>query len=236
MRRHIVENNMTPPVFQTTGKNILDYGDPSALPVKRRLAWMKDLPTKLPQYADHLYFVGCVVASRTPNTAKAFYNILKHTNENFTTLGENEGCCGYVLIASGLWDEAKQVAHELITKIEKIKVESLVTPCAGCYNTFTRLYPEILDISLPCKTFHSTQFLEKKIKKGEIELGGINQKITYHDPCSLGRHSNEYDAPRNVLKAIPDLELVEMSFNRNKSRCCGGGGGLWTFNHRVSME
>ncbi|MFW9906711.1 MAG: (Fe-S)-binding protein [Candidatus Thorarchaeota archaeon] len=236
MRRHIVENNMTPPVFQATANNILDHGDPSAMPVKRRLAWMNDLSIKLPQYADHLYFIGCVVANRTPNTAKAFYNILNQTNENFTTLGENEGCCGYVLIASGLWDEAEQVALELIKKIEKTKAESVITPCAGCYYTFTRLYPEILEVSLPCKTYHSTQFLEKKIKSGEIELREFNKKVTYHDPCSLGRHSNVYEAPRNVLQAIPDLELIEMAFNKDKSRCCGGGGGLWTFNHQVSMN
>ena len=237
MRRHIVENNMAPQVFHSTAKNILKYGDPSAVPVERRLTWMKDLhTTKLPQHADYLYFVGCVVANRTPNTAKAFFNILDQTHENFTMLGKDEGCCGYVLLATGLWDEAKQVAHEVIKKIENTKAESLITPCAGCYYTFTRLYPEILDVSLPCKIFHSTQFLEKKIKNGEIELRGLDQKITYHDPCSLGRHSNVYDAPRNVLKAIPDLGLVEMSFNRNQSRCCGGGGGLWTFNHQVSMD
>ena len=237
MRRYIVENNMAPQVFHTTANNILEHRDPSAVPVERRLAWTKNVPAiKLPQHADCLYFVGCVVANRTPNTAKAFFNILNHTKDNFTMLGKDEGCCGYVLLASGLWDEAKQVAHELIKRIDKTKAESLITPCAGCYCTFTRLYPEILDVSLPCETFHSTQFLEKKIKNGEIELRGLAQKITYHDPCSLGRHSNVYDAPRNVLKAIPDLELVEMPFNRNKSRCCGGGGGLWTFNHQVSMD
>ncbi|UCG01525.1 MAG: (Fe-S)-binding protein [Candidatus Heimdallarchaeota archaeon] len=236
MRRHIVENNMIPQVFQTTAKNILDHGDPSAVSVKRRLAWMKDLPIKLPLSSDHLYFVGCVVANRTPNTAKTFYNILNHTKINFTTLGKNEGCCGYVLLASGLWDEAKKVAQELIKRIETTKAESVITPCAGCYNTFIKLYPEILDVSLPCKVFHSTQFLEKIIKKGEIELRALDLKVTYHDPCSLGRHSNVFDAPRNVLKAIPDLKLVEMSFIRDKSRCCGGGGGLWTFNHQVSMD
>lgn len=237
MRRHIVENNMAPQVFHSTAKNILDHGDPSAVPVERRLAWIKNLPTtKLPPRADSLYFVGCVVANRTPNTAKAFFNILNQTNENFTMLGKNEGCCGYVLLASGLWEEAEQVAHEMIKKIENTKAESLITPCAGCYYTFTRLYPEILDVSLPCKTFHSTQFLEKKITNKEIELRGLDQMITYHDPCSLGRHSNVFDAPRNVLNSIPDLKLVEMPFNRIKSRCCGGGGGLWTFNHQVSME
>ncbi|MFX1282590.1 MAG: (Fe-S)-binding protein [Promethearchaeota archaeon] len=237
MRRYIAENNMVPEVFNSTAQNILEYGDPSAVPIEQRLAWIKDVQhKKLPQEADLLYFIGCVVANRTPNTAKAFFNILNHTNENFTMLKKDEGCCGYVLLVSGLWDEAKQVAQELIKKIKKTKAESVVTSCAGCYYTFTRLYPEILDISLPCKTYHSTQFLENKIRTGEIELREVDQKVTYHDPCSLGRHSNVYEAPRKVLKSIPDLKLVEMPFNKDKSRCCGGGGGLWSFNHHVSME
>jgi glycolate oxidase len=237
MRRHIVETDMAPQVFHSTAQNILDFGDPSGVSTDRRLAWTKGLnQANVTQTAENLYFVGCVVANRTPKAARSFYAILNYLNENFMMLGKDEGCCGYVLITSGLWDEAKQVAHELIEKVEATNAETLITPCAGCYNTFTRLYPEILDVSLPCKILHSTQFLERKIRYGEIEFRSLNQKITYHDPCSLGRHSNVFDAPRNVLKAIPDLKLVEMPFNRSKSRCCGGGGGLWTYNHQVSMD
>lgn len=237
MRRYIVENNMAPPVFQSTAKNILGHGDPSATPIDRRLAWMKNISvTNLPEKADHLYFVGCMVAYRTPNTAKALFNILTHTNTDFTMLGREEGCCGYVLITSGLWEEAKQVANDLIGRIEKTRADSLITPCAGCYYTFKKLFPEILGVSLPCKVVHSTQFIEKMIENSEIKLGELNQEITYHDPCSLGRHSNVYEAPRNILKAIPGTKLIEMPFNKDQSRCCGGGGGLWTFNYRVSME
>ncbi|MFX1288742.1 MAG: heterodisulfide reductase-related iron-sulfur binding cluster, partial [Promethearchaeota archaeon] len=70
----------------------------------------------------------------------------------------------------------------------------------------------------------------------KIKLKPLKLDVTYHDPCSLGRHSNVYDAPRSVLKAIPYLNLIEMPLNRNRARCCGGGGGLWTFNNQVSLE
>ena len=237
MRRYIVENNMVPLVFRTAAENILKYGDPSAAPVNRRLAWTRNVSSvNLPKKADNLYFIGCMVANRTPNTAKALYNILDRTRINFTMFGKDEGCCGYALLTSGLWDEAKQVANELIMKIEKIKVDSIITPCAGCYYTFTRLYPEILEVELPCDIIHSTQFIENLIIKDGLELNALTTDITYHDPCSLGRHSKVYDPPRNVLNAIPDLNLIEMPFNRDQARCCGGGGGLWTFNHQVSME
>jgi Fe-S oxidoreductase len=78
--------------------------------------------------------------------------------------------------------------------------------------------------------------VESLIKSGKLELKSLNFPVSYHDPCSLGRHSRVFDAPRNVLKAIPDLELVEMPLNRQLARCCGGGGGLWSFNHQVSMN
>ncbi|MFX0150342.1 MAG: (Fe-S)-binding protein [Candidatus Hodarchaeota archaeon] len=237
MRNKINTENLAPKVFHEVATNIFEHGDPSANPVERRLSWLNNVSSvKLPEKADNLYWVGCMVASRTPNTAKAFFNILNRNHVDFTMLGRKEGCCGYVLVSSGLWNEAKRVANELIKKIEEINLENLITPCAGCYYTFTKLYPEILDISLPCEVLHSSQFLEEILKENEVKLKAIPKNITYHDPCSLGRHCGVYEAPRTVLRAIPKLNFNETQFNKKNSRCCGGGGGLWTYNYRVSMD
>ncbi|MFX1252616.1 MAG: (Fe-S)-binding protein [Promethearchaeota archaeon] len=236
-KHYIAEKNLAPQAFQVAAKNIFDYGDPGANSVERRVLWTKKLSNpNIPQKADALYWVGCMVANRNPNTARAFFNVLDRANVDFTMLGEKEGCCGYVLLSSGLWNEAEKVAKEVIEKVEKSKAKTLVTPCSGCYYTFSKLYPEILDLSMPCETLHTSQFLEKMIKNKEIKLKPLDVTVTYHDPCSLGRHSKVYDAPRNVLKAIPHLKLIEMPHNRERARCCGGGGGLWTFKHRVSMD
>jgi len=236
-RRQIAEKGLVPEVFRETAKNIVEIGDPSAVSVERRLSWMKDLSFQpSPRKAEVLYWVGCMVADRTPKTAKAFWKILNHANVNFTTLGEKEGCCGYLLLTTGLWDEAKKAAKETLSKIEKTGIETLVTPCAGCYYTFRKLYPEILDVSLPCEILHSSLFIENLIKNGKLELKSSNLRVSYHDPCSLGRHGGVFDAPRNVLKAIPRLTLVDMPLNRQLARCCGGGGGLWSFNNKVSMD
>lgn len=236
-RRQIAEKGRAPKVFKETAKNIAKTGDPGAVPAERRLAWMKSFPSQhLPRKAEVLYWVGCTVAERTPKTATALLKILNQAKANFTMLKEREGCCGYVLLSTGLWDEAKKVAKEVASKTEKAEVEALVTPCAGCYYTFTKLYPEILGVSLPCEILHSSQFLENLMKNGKLELKNLNSRVTYHDPCSLGRHSGVFDVPRNVLRAIPDLKLVEMPLNRQLARCCGGGGGLWSFNHQVSMS
>ncbi|MFX1567721.1 MAG: (Fe-S)-binding protein [Promethearchaeota archaeon] len=237
IRHLIVEKKLAPQVFQTTAKNIYEHGDPAGIPTNRRLSRVKNFSSlKLPKEANILCWLGCTVATRTPKTAEAFLNILNHSNTEFTMLGSQEGCCGYVLISSGLWEEAKKVAKSTIKRIEKTKAQTLITPCSGCYYTFKRLYPEVLDISIPFEILHTSQFFEKMIKTKEIQLKPLKLNLTYHDPCSLGRHSNVYDPPRNVLKAIPNLNLVEMPFNRDCARCCGGGGGLWTFNNEVSLK
>ncbi|MFX1588153.1 MAG: (Fe-S)-binding protein [Promethearchaeota archaeon] len=237
LRRKIAENKLVPQVFYTAAKNISEHGDPSTITIDRRLLRIKNISSLvLPEIAETLCFLGCTTATRTPKTAEAFINILTRLNLDFTMLGKNEGCCGYILLSTGLWEQAKKVANELIKKIENTRAKTIITPCSGCYYTFTRLYPEILDLNIPCKILHTSQFLEKIIKEKEIKLKPLNLKVTYHDPCSLGRHSKVYDPPRNLLKAIPNLELIEMPLNRNYARCCGGGAGLWTFNNKVSLE
>jgi len=236
-RRHIAGKGVTPDIFNTTAKNIVEAGDPGGVPIKQRLSWMREIPKlRFPERAEVLYWVGCMVATRTPKVAKAVANILSQAKANFTMLGEREGCCGYVLLAAGLWNEAKEAAIELVERVKETNAEVLVTPCAGCYYTFTTLYPKVLDIQMPCEVLHTSQFVERLVKDGALELKGLNVKVTYHDPCSLGRHSIVYDAPRNVLKAVPNLQLFEMPLSRSRARCCGGGGGLWTFNNRISMN
>ena len=178
IRHQIAEKGLAPDIFHEIAKNIMDRGDPGAVSVKRRLSWMKNFSFQSqPEKAEVLYWVGCMVATRTPNTAKAVFNILNRNHVDFTMLGRKEGCCGYVLLSSGLWDEAKKVASEVIQKIEEIKIINLITPCAGCYYTFTKLYPEILGVSLPCKVLHSSQFLEKMISDKELKLQPLSKKV-----------------------------------------------------------
>jgi len=236
--RHIMaKKNLVPQVFHTAANNVFKSGDPGPIPPNRRLSRIKNISElNLPEKADTLCWLGCTVATRTPKTAEAFINILNHINIEFTMLGKKEGCCGYVLISSGLWEEATKVANEVIERIEKTEAKTLITPCSGCYYTFTRLYPEILNVNMPCEILHTSQYIEKMLKEEKLKLKPLNLNVTYHDPCSLGRHCKVYNAPRNVLKAIPDLNLIEMPLNKELARCCGGGGGLWTYNNQVSME
>jgi Fe-S oxidoreductase len=235
-RRRLAEQGQAPDLFTLTAKNILKTGDVAATPTAKRLAWMRNLKVKPKKNAEVLYWVGCVVATRTPNTARAVVKVLDEADVGFTLLGEKEGCCGYVLVTSGLWKEAKNIALNVTERVKETRANVLVTSCAGCYYTFSRLYPEFLDMKMPVEVRHISQFTHNLLKDRQLEPRELNLKVTYHDPCSLGRHGKVFDEPRKVLKAIPKLRLVEMPLNRRRARCCGAGGGLWSFNYQVSLN
>ncbi len=234
-RHMIAEKGLAPQLFMEAARNITKTGDPAASSIQRRLSWMRSDPESSPRKAETLYWVGCMVATRTPRTAVAFQNILRHADVDFTVLAEREGCCGYVLLSTGLWKDARTAAEKVMRNIERTSASVIVTPCAGCYYTFKKLYPRLLNISLPCEVIHTSQFIQTLVREARVELKDLDLAVSYHDPCSLGRHSGVFDAPREVLRAVPSLNYLEMSLSRDRARCCGGGGGLWTFNHQVSM-
>lgn len=237
-RHRLVESQQTPDLFAAAAKNIYEVGDPSGMPPSKRVTWTQQLSRRNPfsSKSDILYWAGCVASTRTPNAVRALANIFDRTQTDLAFLGEKEGCCGYVLIAAGLWDKAKENAAGLIKRVEATGATTIVTPCAGCYYTFTKMYPEILRLELPYQVLHSTQYVERLLKEKRLNLCSLSRKVTYHDPCSLGRHCGVYDSPRNVLSAVPDIEFVEMPLNKNRARCCGAGGGLWSFNNAVAMN
>jgi len=184
--------------------------------------------------AETLVFMGCLPSYLDMKIVPSLVKTLDSAEVDYTTLATKESCCGFPLFLIGS-DEFEPHAEKLMEKIKATGARELVTPCAGCYKTFKTLYPEIE--SLGISIYHTVQYLDKLIREGRLEpKGNRERKITYHDPCDLGRACEIFEEPRNILKNIPGIELVEMSLNRLDARCCGGGGNLQAYHPELARD
>jgi len=190
-----------------------------------RLKW---LPSHIKQSPDAklAYFVGCTSSYREQNVAIATTEILNALNVNFKIL-DDEGCCGSPVYMTGQTEKAKKLAERNINYFKEAGIEKIITSCAGCYRTLKVTYPNKFGLTHGIEVKHLPEFIRSKLKSGELNFNKeINMKITYHDPCHLGRHMGIYKAPRAVLQKIPGIELIEMTRNRHNAWCCGSGGGV----------
>ena len=173
-----------------------------------------------------LFWVGCAGSfdDRAKKITKAIVKILNHCNVKFAVLGTEESCTG---------DPAKRAGNEFLFQMQAMmniqvlngyEVKKIVTGCPHCFNTLKNEYPEL---GGNYEVIHHTQLLEQLFKEGKIQVKGGGEfkgkKITFHDPCYLGRANEVYEAPREVLQKL-DAELVEMKRCRAKGLCCGAGG------------
>ena len=170
-----------------------------------------------------IYFRGCVVREKLKYISDATERILKQADIDFTVLN-NETCCGSVLMRTGFRDDALEVMEDTLRRLEDSKQEGdkILVSCAGCYNTLKNDYKELFGVELD--VIHTSELISQLIADGKILIKKIPYKVTYHDPCHLGRHSGLYEEPRKAIKQI--CTLVEMERNRENSRCCGAGSGV----------
>lgn len=226
-----------------------NYGNPWQQPSYRKNRWAKglNLLDATRERVDFLYFTGCTTAYDPvlKETAKATVEILSAANLKVGILGENEPCCGSTMLRVGDFESFSALAHENIGILNKISTEKIVTSCAGCNSTLREDYPEIGD--LKARVFHSVEFIADLLREERLVFERSRKArrkrlVTYHDPCHLGRYCGIFDAPREIIRAIPGLELVEMPRNMENSFCCGAGAGvriafpdyaLWVAERRV---
>lgn len=202
--------------------NIEIYKNPYGFKSEIRNQWAEDLD--LPKRGEFLYFPGCATSLDRPEIARSLVKILRKGGIEVAYLGEKEVCCGIPQIWNGKIQSVKKLMEENGKTIEEAGVKTILTSCPDCYNAFHHHYTKIIGRN-PFRVIHITEFLVQLLKERKIKFQEkINKKVTYHDPCRLGREAGIFEPPREILKGIPGIELIEMRRNREHSWCCGGGG------------
>jgi heterodisulfide reductase subunit D len=202
---------------------------------EERSDWVEDLRNPpdhgyLKERAEVVYFTGCV-ASYFPMAQQiplALAGVFDAAQVDFTLLAEEEWCCGFPLLGAGLRDHLEDLVKHNIAAVQAKGARQVVFACPSCFQMWREYYPHEFEI------YHVTQYIHQLITSGQLALNQLDLTVTYHDPCDLGRGSREYDAPRQVINAIPGVKLVEPAHNREHCLCCGGGGNLEMIDSKLS--
>jgi len=226
MRAEIIERGVAPKVVQELSRQILEKGNPYGASAEVRGSWISaSLMAK--ERGDVLYFMGCTAGYLYPAPAQAALRLLEAAEVPVVLLGNREPCCGLVLFSIGERRKAAELARQNVQTLQAMGVQEVVLSDAGCYRALKKIYPEELGVAVPFRVHHITESLERLVSEGRLAFKkGLEQTVTYHDPCNLGIQSGVYEAPRNLLGHIPGLKRVEMKKTRDKTRSVGVGGGF----------
>ena len=221
-----------PPAAADAANKIKIQGNPWGISQDDRFKWADglDIPVIEPnKKVDYLYYVGCAGSYDASNqqVVKDTVMLLKKAGVSFAVMGKTEKCNGDPIRRFGDEYTFFEVAIENIANMRQYDFDKVVTHCPHCLHTIGKEYAKFEDGEF--ETLHHTELLDQLLKDGKLKpTKTVDQEFTFHDPCYLGRHHGTYDAPRNLLEAVPGLKITEMEQSKDRALCCGmGGGNMW---------
>jgi Fe-S oxidoreductase len=232
LRRIATEYGVNPPAIRNLraiSASLSAEGNPLGEERKARGDWAEGLSVEtFTEGMEVLYFPGCYPSydPRLKKVAQATAKILKKAGVDFGILGPKENCCGESVRKTGNEALFKRLARENVKTFIDNGVKKILLSSPHCYHTFKNEYAEFM---VSFEVIHVSQYLFQLFREGRLRPAKeYRKKVTYHDPCYLGRHNGIFDQPREILKSIPGLDLSEMAESREDSLCCGmGGGRIW---------
>jgi Fe-S oxidoreductase len=218
LREELVERGAPRPApLVKVSNNIEKYNN--SLGARKSPKILEDIPST----GESIYFAGCYARYHVPSVARATVEVLRAAGINVASLNAEERCCGFIPGHDGNTRLLEKMADQNIEALQSAGAKRVIVSCSHCYKALKVDYPLIYG-DLPFEVVHAAELFSTLIEEGRIRFKKpIKQRITYHDPCFLGRHGKVYEAPRKVLKSIPGLELREMERYGRWSYCCGSG-------------
>jgi heterodisulfide reductase subunit D len=237
LRQDLVHSGAYPKKVDMIGENVAESHNVFGEDNQERADWVEDLREPpdhgyIKDQARVVYFTGCVAAyfPMAQQIPLALSQIFDSAGVDFTLLGDQEWCCGFPLMGAGLRDRIDDLIDHNIKAVQAKDADTVVFACPSCYQMWREHYPPEFEL------YHVTQYLNELILTQRLSLKELDMTVTFHDPCDLGRGSKEFDAPRDVIRSIPGVNLVELEQNRENCLCCGGGGNLEMVDARLSGE